>query len=117
MSFAPAPLKILIQSTAASSSMSVRGEVDLLTARQLRHAITDQLSHGPSPTLYLDLAGVSFMDSTGLKALLAGQRTARLLGGDLVLTAASPPVARLLQIIGVPLALDPKEAPADAASA
>jgi anti-sigma B factor antagonist len=113
MPFAEAPLQILTEITATSSSMTVRGEVDLATAPQLRHAITDRLSQGPSPTLRLDLGGVSFMDSTGLKVLLAGQRTARLLGGDLVLTAASPQVARLLQIIGAPLTLDINGTPAN----
>ena len=41
------------------------------------------------------------MDSAGLHALLVAQRTAALIDGELVLTAASPQVARLLEVVGV----------------
>ena len=81
--------------------MVVRGEVDLATAPKLQQALADRLSHGPPSILRLDLSGVSFMDSTGLHALLVAQRAARLLGGDLVLVAISPQVTRLLEITGI----------------
>ncbi len=116
MSFAPEPLQILTEVTVASSTMIVRGEVDYATAPQLRHALTDRLSHGPSTTLHLNLAGVSFMDSAGLQALLVGQRTARILGGDLVLTGTSPQVARLLYITGIAFTVEIRAGTAAAAS-
>jgi len=104
MSFAPAPLQIISRITPDYIVMIVRGEVDLATAPQLQHELADLLSHGPSSTLHLDLAGVSFMDSSGLQALLVGQRTAQLLGGDLILSGTSRQVERLLAVTGVPFA-------------
>jgi anti-anti-sigma factor len=116
MSFAPAPLQIISHITPDYIVMIVRGEVDLATAPQFQHELTDFLSHGPSTTLHLDLAGVSFMDSSGLHALLVGQRTAQLLGGDLILSRTSHQVERLLAITGVPFATA-TETPHTAASA
>jgi anti-sigma B factor antagonist len=49
----------------------------------------------------LDLAGISFMDSTGLHVLLSSQRRASLLGTDFGLAEPSPTVRRLLQVSGV----------------
>jgi len=36
-----------------------------------------------------------------VQALLVARRTARLLGGDLILTRTSPQVARLLDLLGL----------------
>ncbi len=101
MSFSALPLQILTRITAGHMTMIVRGELDLETAPQLLHALTDRLAHGPATALQLDLSGVPFMDSAGLHALLVAQRTAALIDGELVLTAASPQVARLLEVVGV----------------
>jgi anti-anti-sigma factor len=106
MSFATEPLKIISRVLPGCVTMIVRGECDLDTAPQFGHAIADQLSNGPSTTLCLDLSGVSFMDSSGLQAMLVGQRMARLLGGELVLTGTSRQVDRLLSVTGVKFATD-----------
>jgi anti-anti-sigma factor len=44
---------------------------------------------------------VSFIDCAGVQALLVVQRTAQLLGGDLILTRTSPQVARLVDLLGL----------------
>jgi anti-sigma B factor antagonist len=49
--------------------LAVFGEVDLATADQLHEAGIDALS-AEGATLRIDLAGVTFMDSTGLAALV-----------------------------------------------
>jgi len=107
MSFAPAPLQIIDRVTPEHLVLIVRGEVDLVTASQFQHALTDRLSHA-SPNLHVNLADVSFMDSSGLHALLVGQRTARLLGGDLILVRTSTRVERLLALSGVPFTTAPE---------
>ena len=103
--FASEPLQIISRIIPGRVTMTVRGEVDLDTAPQLRQKMTDVLSHGPEASLHLDLSGVSFMDSAGLLALFTARRTARLMGGDLVLTRTSPQVARLLAVTGAELAV------------
>ena len=99
MSFLPEPLQIISRIAPERVTMTVRGEIDMATAQQFRHEMTDFLS--PSAILHLDLSGVTFMDSTGVQAMLVVQRTARLLGGDLVLTRTSPQVARLVDLMGL----------------
>ncbi|MDQ1620343.1 MAG: anti-sigma factor antagonist [Actinomycetota bacterium] len=80
--------------------VTVGGEVDLGTANQLSdYAVTALQDSGPS--LVIDLAGVTFMDSTGLKVLLACHRRVLLGGGGLGLVAPTRPVLRVLSITGL----------------
>ena len=106
MSFLSDDFQIISRITPGRVTVAVRGEVDLATAPELRQQITDRLASAPANTLHLDLSGVSFMDSSGLLVLLAAQRRARLLGGDVVLTRTSPPVERLLDLAGVPFSVE-----------
>lgn len=101
MAFKATPLEIASQLEPGHTTMIVQGEIDMETAPQLRHALADCLSTD-RPCIYLDLTGVSFIDSSGLHALLAAQRRARSLGGDLVVTKRSHQVDRLIAIAGVP---------------
>lgn len=78
----------------------VAGEVDLETAAQLGDQALDAL-RTVSPHLVLDLSGVSFMDSTGLKVLLSIQRRADLAGGSLAVAAASRSVRKILGLTGL----------------
>ena len=66
------PLLISVENIPSGRMLIVRGEVDLATAAQLRDALLRHLSAGRS--LWLDLAGVTFMDSSGLHVLIAGGR-------------------------------------------
>jgi anti-anti-sigma factor len=49
----------------------------------------------------VDLAGLAFMDCSGLSALASACRQARRAGGDLALAAPQQPVACLLSLTGV----------------
>jgi anti-anti-sigma factor len=80
--------------------VSVGGEVDLETASQLGEHALDAV-RDVSPHLALDLAGVTFMDSTGLKVLLSIKRRADLSGGSLVLAGATRSVRTILTLTGL----------------
>ena len=58
------------------------GRVDLESAESIRERLRGLVQEGVRH-LVLDLQGVSFLDSTGLGALVSGIKTARLAGGDL----------------------------------
>ena len=78
----------------------VAGEVDALTAPELRDALLDAMrQHGP--TILLDLADVTFMDSTGIGVLVGSERRTLLEGGRLVICRPSPQVIRPLNVLGV----------------
>lgn len=79
--------------------VTVAGEVDLETASQLGdHALA---ALQDTPHLVLDLTGVDFMDSTGLKVLLNVQRRVELAQGSLALVGPSRAVRKILSLTGL----------------
>ncbi|MEO7979671.1 MAG: STAS domain-containing protein [Sporichthyaceae bacterium] len=80
--------------------VTVGGELDLETSAQLGdHALC--ALREVSPHLALALGAVTFMDSTGLKILLAIQQRADLAGGSLALVGATRTVRRILELTGL----------------
>lgn len=80
--------------------VAVKGEVDLFTAPNLKDRIADLVSGGQS-RLAIDLAGVEFMDSTGLGVLIGGLKRCKEAGGSLTLVAPPEPVLKVLSITGL----------------
>ena len=80
--------------------MSVRGELDLSTAPELRAVLQSQQRGGESVTI--DLSAVEFMDSTGLRVLLEAQADANRDGWNVASAPDLPDqVDRLLDLTGV----------------
>ncbi len=84
------------ESTDSWQLVTVRGEIDMYTIGQLVDAITTVAS-----TAVVDLCGVTFIDSTGLKGLLRAQKAARQRGDELILRHPSKAVRRLLELTGL----------------
>jgi anti-sigma B factor antagonist len=82
--------------------VTVLGEVDVATAPTLRQALlrASTESVGP-PRIVIDLAGVDFLDSTGLGVLLGGLKRVRAKEGALVLARAEPHVRKVFEITRV----------------
>ena len=80
--------------------VSVGGEVDLDTASQLNDHALDAVRE-VSPHVVLDLSGVTFMDSTGLKVMLSIQRRATLAGGSFAVACPGRPVRKILALTGL----------------
>jgi anti-anti-sigma factor len=78
----------------------VAGELDTASAPELERAVAVTLDRNPWE-FRLDLLGVTFIDSTGARALCEAQRAVEARGGRLVLTGAQPPVGRILQLMGL----------------
>jgi anti-anti-sigma factor len=77
----------------APGRYSVLGEIDLATSDGLR-----QLD-GEHGALVLDLHGVTFIDSTGVAALVRLRNRCRHDGCTFAIEAASEPVERVLQLV------------------
>jgi anti-anti-sigma factor len=93
-------LELSTQALDGRALVTVAGEVDLETASQLGdHGLT--ALRDVSPQLVVDLSGVSFMDSTGLKVLLALQRRAELANGSLTLVGPVRPVRKIFSLTGL----------------
>ena len=80
--------------------MTVQGEIDVTAAAVLSGHLGGVAARNPQ-RLVIDLAGVGFLDSAGLGALIWLSRTAKEAGGGIVLAQLTRPVARLLEISGV----------------
>jgi anti-anti-sigma factor len=91
-------LLISVEKVPGRTMLVVRGEVDLATAAQLRDELLGHLE--TAQVLWLDLQGVTFMDSSGLHVLIASRRRADLLGTALVIARASAAVDRVLEVTG-----------------
>jgi anti-anti-sigma factor len=96
----------------ASSTVRVAvvGEVDLATAHLLRDRLLGVLREQAPAVLYVDLAGVSFLDCTGIAALVAVRNAARHTGRRVRVTHLQPMVRRVLAVTGL---LGPLTAPID----
>ena len=64
------------------------GELDIGTAAQLCGAIQQAAIRARRPRVVIDLVGVEFCDSTGLRALIGAVREVEVLGGRAVLAVA-----------------------------
>ncbi len=83
----------------------LRGELDLATVGSLDDAFADWLEQG-GEVLVIDLSALSFMDSTGLRSIMAAHERISETGRRLVAAAGSGPVARLIDLSGVGSTLD-----------
>ena len=75
------------------------GEIDIAAVHELRAEFA-ALTDGSRPVT-IDLRDVSFIDSSGIEALVAARRDAERAGGSVVLLAPSPAVARVLEVAGL----------------
>jgi anti-sigma B factor antagonist len=81
--------------------MFVFGEVDALTAGQLQKAVVDVLRDQRPGGIEMDLHGVTFLDSVGIRALVLCQSDARQVDCQITLTNPQASVYRVLQITGL----------------
>ena len=77
--------------------VSVSESVDAMTAADLTKTISDQISDGRA-NLIVDLAGVEFMSSAGLRTLLGAVKESRAAGGDLRIVSSNPGVDKVLKM-------------------
>ncbi|GIJ52152.1 anti-sigma factor antagonist [Virgisporangium aliadipatigenens] len=81
--------------------LALRGEVDYATAQQFREAVSQLLSSGQAGLLVVDLAQVSFLDSTGVGTLVVARRICSDCGVQMTLRHVNPFIARLFAVLGV----------------
>lgn len=77
--------------------IGLAGELDLSTADEVEEELESAEALGPA-VLMLDLSGLSFLDSTGLRLVLAADDRARRDGRRLVLVRGPDPVHRVFRI-------------------
>jgi anti-sigma B factor antagonist len=96
--------------------LEVRGEVDVHSAPQLRDRVIDLLDDG-ALAVVVDLNKLSFIDSTGLGALVAALNRANDRNATLLLACSSERILRLFTITGLDQLFTIHPSAADAAAA
>lgn len=91
-----------IQTENVDGSLVVRpiGELDLASAPALSAVLLNQPRDGLN-SLVLDLSGLTFLDSSGLRVIVAAHRHAVREGYGFSLTSVTPAIARRFKITGL----------------
>jgi anti-sigma B factor antagonist len=95
-----APMVSMDLSTRESDGRAVvalRGELEVADAASVAAALVAVAARAPEITV--DLAGLEFIDSSGVAALVLARLQARRAGGDLLLAAPQDQVLRVLAVI------------------
>lgn len=85
----------------STSTISLVGELDPATAPQLDREIQRLLDDGLTERVVLDLSGLTFLDSSGLRAFVTARESLTSRGGELALRGPSANTLRLLDITGL----------------
>jgi anti-sigma B factor antagonist len=93
-------LLIDVLDTASPTVMRLVGELDTVTAPRLRQELVALVEAGETRVV-VDLASLTFVDSTGLGALVGGLKRFRAASGDLVLESPTPSVRKAWEITGL----------------
>jgi len=94
-------------------TVAVAGDLDIHTALRLEMALDAIVDEG-AREVEINLAETTFVDSTGLAAIMAAHRRLAQRGGSLRLVNPSPSVMRVLELSALDAVLMPSEG--DAAS-
>jgi anti-sigma B factor antagonist len=77
--------------------ISVNGDVDLYSSPRLREAVQDSIRHKFSPVV-VDLAGVTYIDSSGVATLVEGLQLSKEYGGKFRLVGLNERVSEVFQL-------------------
>lgn len=94
-------LSIHVRTTEAGPQVvELAGTLDIATSPTVRGALVEAFERGVHKMI-VDLSGLEFIDSTGLGALIGGQRRAKEKGGSIALVVPEGQILRLFRITGL----------------
>jgi len=99
---APSRFGVVVQEDPAGTIVAVTGELDLLSAPQLRTALA-ALARANPRHIAIDLIQTTFMDSAGVHVLVDACNRAR---GHLAVICAEGPVRQVIEVLGLMEALN-----------
>ena len=77
-----------------------RGELDLVTQTELKRYVNDLVVNG-KVNLVVDLNHTTFLDSTGLGALISARRQTHTFHGSFAIVCDNPRLLRLFKIVSL----------------
>ncbi len=94
-------LQIGVERGGPTVHVTLTGELDLLTSRELRAVLADIHRGDQHQRLLLDLRELTFIDSTGLETVIRAEAACRRNGTKLTVVKGPPHVHRVFVIIGM----------------
>ena len=93
-------LTIASERRGAAHRVAVSGELDIATSSALEPVLLEA-EQSDAETIVLDLSGLEFIDSTGLRLVIDANERCGGPDGRLRVIAGAPAVERLLDIVGL----------------
>ena len=97
----PTPFAIAFSAGSTPLVATLRGDLDLASAGEMQAAVLRTLDERQAEGVILDFTEVGFMDSTGLRAILAISRRLEIRPKAVVLLSPSRAVRKLLTLAGL----------------
>jgi anti-anti-sigma factor len=91
------PFEIATEEGEGQTRIALAGELDIASAPQFEEGLESVEANAPD-VLILDLRKVEFIDSTGLRAVIAADERARSAGRRLVIIRGTPAVERVFSV-------------------
>lgn len=89
-------LQINVEEKNGLSTLSLLGELDIATSEKLARSLSNIEGKEPH-TIILDLTGLDFIDSSGLRVIVAADSEARRAGRRVVVVEGPEPVRRVFR--------------------
>jgi anti-sigma B factor antagonist len=109
-------LELTTETTATIARLALEGELDIASATQVEREL-ERIERDAPPTILLDLRHLTFMDSTGLRIVVAADARAREQGRRLVVVHGPDAVQRIFRMTRLDERLDMVDDPAAVESA
>ena len=93
------PMQIVINDATSPATVVLTGRLDILGAEVI--ALPLAALSGAKDSIVIDMAGVSFIASMGLRHLVSAAKTVRRRGGSLVLRNPTVPVVEVIAASGL----------------
>ena len=81
--------------------VELSGEIDQCVANEIKDRIDIEILNSSKKNVIFDLGKVTLMDSSGIGLIVGRYKTAKNLGGTLVLCKATPGVRRMIDLSGI----------------
>ena len=83
------------------TTLSLAGELDPATAPQIEARIAELAADPAVSSVVIDLSGITFLDSSGLRVLVAGNEVLTNRTSELILRNPSRNIRRVLEVTGL----------------
>jgi len=91
-------VEIAARPTGGGTILDITGDIDLAHSPAVRKALLQEIKEKKTPKVFLNLAKVRYIDSSGIASLVEGLKASRDLGSRLILYGLSKSVREVMEL-------------------